>query len=85
MIKVVEVVISLLSAIAALAAIIVAIRVDKRASERFERQMIMQHDIARAQVTPMLAVFTSEFVNLKGIEILNCQYLPILQIDWSVA
>ena len=59
------------SVLLSLAAIIIAIRTEARASKRFIADMEASERIAVAQLRPLLAIFVSEFVDHKAITLEN--------------
>lgn len=62
---------TLLSVVVAAFAVILAIRAEFRASQRFRAEIELQKQVAEANIKPILAVFTSEFLNNKGIVLTN--------------
>lgn len=59
------------SSLTALIALIVAIRVETRASRRFRAQLELTEKIAYANIKPVLGVTTGEFLDLKSIQLVN--------------
>lgn len=62
---------SVASVLVSLVAIFIALRAEKRSSSRFEKQLELQEKIAKANLTPLLASYTSEYPDRKGIIFTN--------------
>lgn len=62
---------NLLAVLIAAIAVIVTIRAENRAVKKFRADIALQEKIAKANLRPLLAIFTSEFADNKGIVLLN--------------
>lgn len=71
LINLVTVLTSSLSVTIAIIAIIISVRAERRAEKRFLSEMALQEKTAQASVKPILAVFTSEFAENKGVVLSN--------------
>ena len=71
LINLITVLTSFLSVMIAIIAIIISIRAEQRAEKRFLSEMALQEKTAQASVKPILAVFTSEFAENKGVILSN--------------
>jgi hypothetical protein len=60
-----------LSVILAITAAIIAVRTEIRAQKRFETDLKHQEKLTAASIKPIVAIFTSEFMNNKGIILSN--------------
>lgn len=60
-----------LSALAALSAVLVALHVERRARQRFQQQLDRETRIAHANLKPLLAVYPSKFINHKAVRLEN--------------
>ena len=70
-VSIIQAITSVLAVAVALLAVIIAIRAEVRANKRFDAQIALQRKVAAANVRPILAIFTSEFVDNKGIVLSN--------------
>jgi hypothetical protein len=68
---IVQAISSLLAVLIATIAMVVTIRAENRAAKRFQADIALQERIAKANLRPLLAVFTAEFTDNKGIVLLN--------------
>jgi hypothetical protein len=55
----------------AVIALVIALRVDARASTRFRTQLDLTQKLAIANIKPVLGLVTAEFSNLKSIQLVN--------------
>ncbi len=68
---IIQAVTSMLSVIIAVLAVVIAVRTERRAQKRFESGLNLQEKRNAASIKPLIAVFTSEFTNNKGIVLSN--------------
>lgn len=62
---------NVLSILTAILALVIAIRAERRSAARFNLQIELQRRTATASLRPILAIFTAEFDNNKGIVLSN--------------
>jgi hypothetical protein len=68
----VQSVVGILSIILAIIALFVSWRTEVRASDRFHLDQELNKKIAVINVKPILSVWTTEYLDLKGIDLINC-------------
>ena len=68
----IQAVASILSVLVAVTALAIAFRVEARNSVRFQDQQNLTKEIALANIRPVLAAYTLEYINLKGLTLSNC-------------
>ena len=77
-VELIQAIAGLLSIVIAVIAIYIAIETEKRSHSRFKEEQNLSRQIAEANVKPIISIWTVEYINLKGIKLINCGTGPAI-------